>query len=53
MKRKNFLFTRLTTVPFATAGMGQKGKLRPGKSFKVAAGEGRYHGHIQLKGVSG
>ncbi|MCC3154556.1 cupin domain-containing protein [Hymenobacter sp. BT770] len=24
----------------------------PGKGFKVAAGEGRFHGHIQLKGVN-
>lgn len=54
MKRNRFIASLLTFVvsPFIAVAHGQKSKPQKGKGFKVAAGEGRIHGHIQLKGVN-
>ncbi len=52
MKRNKFLLALIASVPLtALAGYTQKLK-RADKGFKVDAGEGRGHGHIQLKGVN-
>ncbi|MDX5436873.1 MAG: cupin domain-containing protein [Pontibacter sp.] len=52
MKRSKFILMLLASVPItwlAKAGVGFSEK---GKGFKVDAGEGRYHGHIKLKGIN-
>ncbi|MBJ6118684.1 cupin domain-containing protein [Pontibacter sp. BT310] len=52
MKRGNFIFLLLASVPmasFAKMGIGFSGN---GKGFKVNTGESRYHGHLKLKGVN-
>jgi quercetin dioxygenase-like cupin family protein len=52
MKRSNFIFFLLASIPmasFAKAGISFTGD---GKGFKVDAGESRYHGHLKLKGVN-
>jgi quercetin dioxygenase-like cupin family protein len=51
MKRRKFLYTTLATSSFASA-IHFQDKPAPDKGFKVNAGEGRRHGHIQLKGVN-
>lgn len=54
MKRNKFIAALLTfsTSPFfAFSKVSQKSE-RVGKGFKIAAGEGRIHGHIKLKGVN-
>jgi quercetin dioxygenase-like cupin family protein len=50
MKRRKFLQATLIATPIVatTPLRGQPGS----KGFKVRAGEGRRHGHIQLKGVN-
>ena len=52
MKRSKFLLALTTYVPLTTLGRYKEKLLRTGKGFKVDAGEGRTHGHIQLKGVN-
>ncbi len=50
MKRRKFLQTTIAATPLAITTHLQN---KPGnKGFKVNAGEGRKHGHIQLKGVN-
>lgn len=54
MKRPQFLASllALATTPLAAAAHLRKTFARDGKPFKIAAGEGRIHGHIKLKGVN-
>lgn len=52
MKRRKFIQTTLAAAPLAATIQGQLTSDRSPKGFKVKAGEGRYHGHIQLKGVN-
>jgi quercetin dioxygenase-like cupin family protein len=54
MKRNNFItsFAALLTAPFVAFSKVQRKFIRQNKGFKIAAGEGRLHGHIQLKGVN-
>ncbi len=52
MKRKKFLLTMLASVPLGAFMPMIKKITRTDKGFKVSAGEGRIHGHIQLKGVN-
>ena len=53
MKRAKFILAGLSVVPMA---LMAKEKftlfMRAVEGFKIDAGEGRYHGHIQLKGVN-
>ncbi len=54
MKRATFLASVISlalTPHFALSEMLKKNK-RMNKGFKITAGEGRIHGHIQLKGVN-
>ncbi len=54
MKRKKFIaaiFT-LSTVPTMAFAKISQLFTRKDKGFKIPAGEGRLHGHIQLKGVN-
>ncbi|GAA4343881.1 hypothetical protein [Flaviaesturariibacter amylovorans] len=51
MNRSRFLPGLLTAVP-ATAWAGFKSLPGDRKGFRVAAGEGRLHGHLRLKGVN-
>ncbi len=50
MKRRKFILTTLAAAPLAAVAHQQPKPV--GKSFKTTPGEGRYHGHIQLKGVN-
>lgn len=52
MKRRNFLQASLVATPFPvrTAFPVSSSPDRDTKGFKVSVGEGRSHGHIQLKG---
>ncbi|QDA60469.1 cupin domain-containing protein [Hymenobacter jejuensis] len=50
MQRRQFVFSALAAVPFITT--AQAGLPSPSKGFVAKAGEGRFHGHIQLKGVN-
>lgn len=54
MERKNFIasFTVLLTAPLIAWNNVKKVFSRSEKGFKISAGEGRIHGHIQLKGVN-
>ncbi|SFP93804.1 cupin domain-containing protein [Hymenobacter arizonensis] len=52
MKRRKFLLSIATGVPAVAASPFHLKAAAPGKGFKVAAGEGRIHGHIRLKGVN-
>jgi quercetin dioxygenase-like cupin family protein len=54
MKRNKFIaaFITMTTAPFIAFANTHKSYIRNGKGFKIAAEEGRIHGHIQLKGVN-
>ncbi|CAL1518764.1 cupin domain-containing protein [Chitinophaga sp. MM2321] len=52
MKRNNFLFSMLAVFPLVSFARVQKLFTGTSKGFKINAGEGRYHGHIQLKGVN-
>lgn len=50
MKRRKFLQTTLIATPLAATASLQSQPAN--KGFKVGVGEGRRHGHIQLKGVN-
>lgn len=52
MKRRTFIRATLATAPVAIDPTLFYNNPSDTKGFKVAAGEGRYHGHIQLKGVN-
>ncbi len=52
MKRRKFVQASLLGTPFATTFSLQRIEDRDSKGFKIESGEGRYHGHIQLKGVN-
>jgi quercetin dioxygenase-like cupin family protein len=54
MKRNNFITTMLTfaAMPLTAFAIDVKKLLRINKGFKIKTGEGRIHGHIQLKGVN-
>jgi quercetin dioxygenase-like cupin family protein len=52
MKRRKFLSTTLAAAPMAVSPVFNFKPDRDPKGFKVPAGEGRYHGHIQLKGIN-
>ncbi len=46
------MFLLLASLPLPALASAVWGHPRNGKGFKVSAGEGRYHGHIKLKGVN-
>lgn len=54
MKRNIFITTLLAAAVTPLLSFPKTPKIadRPGKGFKVSAGEGRIHGHIRLKGVN-
>jgi quercetin dioxygenase-like cupin family protein len=54
MKRNKFLSLILAigATPLISVAQIQKAFKRKSKGFKIAAGEGRIHGHIKLKGVN-
>ncbi len=52
MMRRKFIQTSLAVAPLAATIQIQPNTDRDTKGFKVNAGEGRYHGHIKLKGVN-
>jgi quercetin dioxygenase-like cupin family protein len=54
MKRSKFIasVTTLASAPFVAFSQVTQSLNRRRKGFKVAKGEGRIHGHIQLKGVN-
>ena len=54
MKRRTFIQTTLIAAPLAatTSVPATAARDRDTKGFVAKAGEGRYHGHIQLKGVN-
>lgn len=52
MKRNQFILGMLTAIPLAAKSGNNKVDGREGKGFVIKAGEGRFHGHIRLKGVN-
>ena len=54
MKRNKFIASVLTlaATPLLSTAQEQKASKRKRKGFKIAAGEGRLHGHIKLKAVN-
>jgi quercetin dioxygenase-like cupin family protein len=52
MQRRKFIKATLAMAPLAVAPALETNADRNPKGFKIKAGEGRYHGHIQLKGVN-
>lgn len=52
MKRQHFLLALVSAAPLSALATLKPQPLRADKGFKIAAGEGRTHGHIQLKGVN-
>lgn len=52
MKRSKFLFALIASVPLTAFAETKEQQAREDKGFKVSAGEGRTHGHMQLKGVN-
>lgn len=52
MKRRKFIQTTLIVTPLAAKAEHKIKVDRDPKGFKTNAGEGRYHGHMQLKGVN-
>lgn len=54
MKRIKFIasISTLAATPFLSFAQIPKSSKRKTKGFKIVAGEGRLHGHIQLKGVN-
>jgi quercetin dioxygenase-like cupin family protein len=52
MQRRHFALSTLALLPLAAARPSSLLPAAPGKGFKTNAGEGRLHGHIQLKGVN-
>lgn len=49
MQRRRFIQTSLAALPLAALPTPDE---RNAKGFKASAGEGRYHGHLYLKGVN-
>lgn len=52
MKRRHFIEAALAATPLAVTSYRPLTADRDPKGFTTKAGEGRYHGHIQLKGVN-
>ena len=52
MKRSKFLVALISSVPLMAFAHYKERQTREETGFKVGAGEGRTHGHIQLKGVN-
>ncbi|KAA3440049.1 cupin domain-containing protein [Rufibacter hautae] len=52
MKRSRFLGILLASTPLLSFTSFGQNTPKTGKGFKVASGEGRYHGHLQLRGVN-
>lgn len=54
MKRTRFIASLLSlgTTPFWGFSQSSESLMRQKKGFKVSDGEGRFHGHIKLKGVN-
>jgi quercetin dioxygenase-like cupin family protein len=52
MQRRQFIQTTFAVAPLVGTDQFQTETDRSPKGFKINAGEGRYHGHIQLKGVN-
>jgi quercetin dioxygenase-like cupin family protein len=55
MKRSGFIAlisSTLLTLPFASRANWRRLLQAPAKAFKAQKGEGRKHGHLQLKGVN-
>ncbi len=54
MKRKKFIVSAMAMAasPVLLKAQTTVFSPRPGKGFKINAGEGRLHGHIKLKGVN-
>jgi quercetin dioxygenase-like cupin family protein len=52
MKRRTFIQTTLAVAPIVPTAEQSRTSNRATKGFKVNKGEGRFHGHIQLKGVN-
>ena len=54
MKRTNFItaMLALAATPLSALARAQQLVRTGGKGFKIAAGEGRKHGHLKLKGVN-
>ena len=54
MKRDKFIMSALAIAasPSVLQAQNKADVSKPGKGFKINAGEGRIHGHIKLKGVN-
>lgn len=52
MKRSSFIYALLAAIPLTSFAKTKPVVDRDGKGFKAKAGEGRFHGHIRLKGVN-
>ncbi len=54
MKRNNFILSALaaTIAPWTVFSQNKRKMKRADRGFKVKEGEGRFHGHIKLKGVN-
>ena len=54
MKRNRFIATvaAFAVSPFVFGIQNQKSDLKSVKGFKISSGEGRIHGHLQLKGIN-
>ena len=52
MKRRNFLISMAVAVPAVATARTLVELATPVKGFKIAAGEGRLHGHVRLQGVN-
>ena len=54
MKRNKFLFAAAAAsfIPFQSFSKSLQTVPAPAKGFKIAAGEGRFYGHLTLKGVN-
>ncbi|MBX0290643.1 cupin domain-containing protein [Hymenobacter sp. HSC-4F20] len=52
MERRRFIHTAVAALPLAAPAWVPTADERSPKGFKARAGEGRFHGHLQLKGVN-
>ncbi|RYU78257.1 cupin domain-containing protein [Hymenobacter persicinus] len=52
MQRRTFVQSSLAALPLVAGFSAPNFTDRPTKGFKIPAGEGRLHGHLQLKGVN-
>ena len=52
MLRRHFALSTLALLPLAAARPASLLPAAPGQGFKISAGEGRRHGHIQLQGIN-